>query len=67
MMYLIWGLLNIGLLIYFLSICFKVTKLIREKMGLFITVFFVLTLLSFIGNSNKDSYGNRTNSNQTIA
>lgn len=64
-MYLIWGLLNIGLLIYFLTICFKVTKLIREKMGLFVTVFFVLTLLSFIGNANKESYSKSGNSNQT--
>lgn len=65
MMYLIWGLLNIGLLIYFLIICFKVIKLVREKMGLFVTVFFVLMLLSFIANANKDSYSKTTNSNQT--
>jgi hypothetical protein len=65
MMYLIWGLLNIGILIYFLTICFKVTKLVREKMGLFVTVFFVIMLLSFIGNANKDSYSKTTNSNQT--
>jgi len=65
MIYLIWGLLNIGLIIYFLTICIKVTKLVREKMGLFVTVFFVLTLLSFIGNANKDSYRKTANSNQT--
>ncbi|MFA5044873.1 MAG: hypothetical protein WC542_02950 [Paludibacter sp.] len=64
MKYLIWGLLNIGLIIYFLTICIKVTKLVREKMGLIVTVFFVLTLLSFIGNANKDSFS-KTNSNQT--
>jgi len=65
MMYLIWGLLNIGLLIYFLTICFKVIKLVREKMGLFVTVLFVIMLLSFIGNAYKDSYNKTTNSNQT--
>lgn len=64
MMYLIWGLLNIGILIYFLTICFKVTKLVREKMGLFVTVFFVLMLLSFIGNANKDRYSKIANLNQ---
>lgn len=56
MMYLIWGLLNLGIVTYFLVICFKATKLVKEKIGLFAAVFFVLGLLSFPGqqaNSNK--------------
>ena len=65
MIYLLWGLLNIGLLIYFLIISFKVIKLIREKLGLFETVFFVIILLSLIGSANKDSYNRKTNSNGT--
>ena len=65
MIYLLWGLLNIGLLIYFLIISFKVIKLIREKLGLFETVFFVIILLSLIGSANKDSYNRKTNSRGT--
>lgn len=64
MIYLIWGLLNIGLIIYFLIICMKVIKLVREKMGLFVAIIFVLMSLSFIGNANKDSISKRANSNQ---
>ena len=65
MVYLIWSLLNIGLIIYFLTICIKVIKLVREKMGLFVTLFFVFTLLSFIGNDNKDMYSKSGKSDQT--
>jgi len=38
MIYLIWGLLNLGLVICFLVICFKATKLVREKIGLIAAV-----------------------------
>lgn len=34
MFYLIWGLLSIGLFLFFILICFQGTKLIREKLGL---------------------------------
>ncbi|MFD1140313.1 hypothetical protein ACFQ4C_04305 [Larkinella insperata] len=46
MLPLFWTLLNIGLIIFFLVICFRATKLIREKMGLFAAVIFVVGLLS---------------------
>lgn len=64
MLYLIWSLLNLGLVIYFLVICFKAIKLVREKIGLFAAVFFVLGLLTFIGQSAKDNYSKEQNSNQ---
>lgn len=50
MIYLLWTILNVGLLIFFLVICFKATKLLREKIGGFVAVFFVLGLLSFVSN-----------------
>lgn len=65
MLYLIWGLLNIGLLIYFLIICYKVIKIVREKMGLLATVFFIVVLLSLIGSISKDSYNKATDSKKT--
>jgi hypothetical protein len=54
MTYLLWGILNIGLLLFFIVICFRATKLIREKIGLFASVIFVLGLLSFISGSGND-------------
>ena len=41
MIYLLWTLLNIGLFLFFIVICFRATKLIRDKFG----------LLSFVSNS----------------
>lgn len=63
MTYLFWGILNIGLLLFFIVICFRATKLIREKIGLFASVIFVLGLLSFISGSSKD-YNKQPNSSQ---
>ena len=64
MTYLIWGLLNIGLFLFFIVICFKATKLVREKLGLFASIIFVFGLLSFVGHSNNDDDNKEPNSNQ---
>jgi hypothetical protein len=64
MTYLLWGLLNIGLFIFFIVICFRATKLIREKVGLFASIIFVFGLLSFVGHSNNDNDNKEPNSNQ---
>ena len=64
MLYLIWGLLNISLFLYFLIICFKATRLVREKAGLLASIIFVVGLLSFIGQSNNNSDNKEPNSNQ---
>lgn len=55
MIYLLWALLNFGLLLFFLVICFKATKLVREKMGGFTAIVFVLGLLSFVSNSDTNT------------
>lgn len=62
-MYLIWGLLNIGLLVYFLSICFSAVKLVRREIGLFAAIVFVIGLLSFCNRQNSDE--EMKNSNKT--
>lgn len=64
MTYLLWGLLNIGLFLFFIVICFKATKLIREKIGLYASVIFVFGLLSFVGYSNNGNDNKEPNSNQ---
>lgn len=62
MLYLLWALLNIGLFIFFIIICFNATKLIKEKFGVLTSLVFVFGLLSFIGRS--DTNNNEPNSNQ---
>ncbi len=52
MIYLIWGLLNIGLFIFFIGICLKATKLLKENSGIVAAIIFVFGILSFIVNSN---------------
>jgi hypothetical protein len=57
MLYLLWSLINIALLVFFIATCFKATKLVREKIGLFASVIFVFGLLSFTSSNNN---GNTT-------
>lgn len=64
MLYLIWAILNIGLLIFFIGICFNATKLIKEKFGILTTIVFVFGLLSFIGTSNVNKDNKELNSTQ---
>jgi len=45
---LIWGLLNGILFIYFIIICFKSVKLVKENIGVLAALIFVIGLLSFI-------------------
>lgn len=64
MLHIFWLLLNIGIGLYFLLICFKVTKLAREKIGLIATLVLVFGLVSFIGNANKNDESLEPNSNK---
>jgi hypothetical protein len=59
MLELLWGTLNIAILIYFLIICFKVTKIVRENLGIFATLIFVFGLMSFIGNQKEENTENK--------
>lgn len=58
--YILWALLNIGLFVYFLFICLQGLKLIREEIGLFAAIIFVLGILSFRSyNDNKNPQPNQ--------
>jgi len=59
MIYLVWAILNIGLFLFFVFVCFRATKLIKEKLGLFASIIFVFTLLSFVDapNSSEQKLG----------
>lgn len=63
-MYLLWSLLNIGLFIFFIVICFKAIRLVKEEVGLMASIVFVLGLLSFGTNSNDDKNDKEPNSDQ---
>ena len=66
MLELIWGILNIAILIYFIIICFKATKIIRENIGKMASVIFVLGLLSFIGKSTEENTKTKSFNLQSI-
>ena len=53
MLHLLWSALNIALLVYFIVICFRATRLIRENSGLFTSLLFGFGLLSFIVQPGK--------------
>jgi hypothetical protein len=55
MLELLWAILNFGISIFFLIICFKSTKLVREKLGMFAAIVFVLGLLSFLAGPEEKS------------
>lgn len=63
MLYLLWSLLNIAVFLFFIVICIRATKLIREKIGLFASIIFVFGLLSFVGNAENNSGNKEPNSN----
>ena len=54
MLYIFWSLLNLCLAAGFLVICFYAVKLIKIRYGFFITLIFVVGLLSFISTSAND-------------
>lgn len=56
---LIWGILNGFLLIYFLIICFKSVRIVKEKIGLFASFIFVIGLLSFISKPDKKNLADK--------
>jgi len=64
MIYLFWALLNTGLLIFFIVICYNATKLVKETYGILTSIVFVLGLLSFVGQSNNDNDNKEANSSQ---
>lgn len=61
MIYLIWSIINFGLIIYFFKICYNAIKLVKEKMGLFSAIFLVFGFLSFLSLANS-SNPNESNS-----
>jgi hypothetical protein len=55
MLELIWGILNISIFIYFIIICFKAVKIVRENLGGISTLILVIGLMSFIVKPNNET------------
>jgi hypothetical protein len=60
MLEILWGIVNIAILIYFIIICFKVIKIVRENLGVVATLIFVIGLMSFISKPKDESYKVKT-------
>ena len=56
---LIWGILNGFLLVYFIIICFKSVRIVKEKIGLFASFIFVIGLLSFISKPDEKNLADK--------
>ena len=54
MIQLLWGLLNIGLFLFFIVTCVKASRLVRDNIGYVAAIVFVFGLLSFMGNKNSN-------------
>ena len=54
MIQLLWGLLNIWLVLFFIVICFKASRLVRDNIGYLAAVVFVFGFLSFMGNKDQN-------------
>ncbi|GAB3270578.1 hypothetical protein GCM10027347_41350 [Larkinella harenae] len=51
MLYTLWSLFNLVALFFFLFLCFRATKLLREKKGIWAAAFFVFGLFSIAGTT----------------
>ena len=53
MLQLLWSVLNIAVFLGFVFVCYKTTVFIRKKVNLFVSILFVLVLLSFVDAADK--------------
>lgn len=63
MLYLLWGIINIALFLFFIVLCFKATRLVRERIGMLAALVFAIGLLSFMastGNNDNKAHGTNT-------
>ena len=59
MLELVWGILNIAILLYFIIICFKAVKLVKENLGRIATLIFAIGIMSFISKPNEVENSNK--------
>lgn len=67
MVYFLWTLLNLFLVIFFIVICFKATKLLKEKHGILVSLIFIVGIFSIMGTSAKsDASSNNSNGKSSV-
>jgi hypothetical protein len=68
MTYLLWSLLNLGMLVWFLLIVFSVLKLVMKNLGMLSAVVFIVGVLSFLRSTviNNQSQGNQLKENEIV-
>jgi hypothetical protein len=60
MIELVWGIINIVLILICLINYIKITKLIIEKLGLFASLIFIVFTISFLNESSKEKFHEKT-------
>lgn len=55
MLYLLWAILNIGVFLLFIYVTYQATRLLRQKFGVGVALFFVIGLLSFVSSAGTES------------
>jgi hypothetical protein len=73
MLYLLWGILNIAIFLFFIITCFRAISLVKQELGLLTAVVFVIGLMSLSGTANsskdfrKQVFANRDTTDQHSA
>jgi hypothetical protein len=61
MIHLAWSILNTGLIIFYIIICYRATGLVKEKLGIFAATVFALGILFSMSSSNSTKNVDRNN------
>ena len=64
MLYLLWSLLNFALILLFLYVAYRATRLLRKDLGLAAAIFFAIGFLSFINSPGYKEAQNSFNLNE---
>ena len=66
MLYIIWGLLNLALLVFFCVVCYRAATLLRANYNWFSAVVFVFGFVSFCGTPDRDGAKPREDKNTSM-
>lgn len=67
MLYLIWSILNISLFLFFLYVCFRATKLLKDNHGIFLAVVFLIGLIGLAWPFSPDKGNTAEGGNQLLS
>jgi len=67
MLVLFWSIINISLFLFFIFICFKAVKLLREQLGRFAALVFVAGLLSFVSSNSGNKVTSEAKAQRSVS